>query len=380
MKKKIITAAVCVAMSVALCACNNSNPAGPGTTETPIGVTNQPTATPGPTATPSALEEAYATLPVSNYEDYVATTVLPKGYMGLEVEKITDEDVDVYVQEVLENNKVRELKDGPLEMGDIVVINYAGYLDGVAFEGGTASGHEMELGASGFIDGFDDGLIGAKKGDNVSLNLTFPVDYRAVELAGKDVVFEVKILSSAAQVLPEFNDEFVTKITSGEYTTTNDFRMYAKGFLTEERKYGAIMDYLVENATFGKENEEYISAATELEKEYYALMYGFTSVADFEAVFGEEASEVLWAMVETQIRRYEQDRVVLYCVAKAENLELSEDEYLKSVTEYAASNSMTLEELYEVQDEASLRQSMLMEKALERLLENIVEVEKGADE
>ena len=221
--------------------------------------------------------------------------------------------------------------------------------------------------------------VGAKKGDNVTLNLKFPVDYWNVEMAGKEVVFEVTIHSSAAQVLPEFTDEFVTTLTSGTYTTTEDFRMYAKGFLTEERKYNGIMDYLVENAEFGELNEDYITAAFDLETQYYALMYGFSSVEEFESVFGAEASEVLWVMVEQQIRRYEQDRIVLYCVAKAENLELSEEEYNEAVTEYAESNGMTLEELYEVQDEATLRQSMLMEKALEHLLVNIVEVEKEAE-
>ena len=376
MRKKVLFAAFCVAMSVALCACNKTdsvdskNPTGSPVTGTP-----QPTA--AATSTPSAMEQAYSSLPVSDYEDYVASTVLPEGYMGLKVDKITDADVDVYVQEVLENNKERQLKDGAIEKGDIAIIDYTGYLDGVPFEGGSAIGHEMEVGFSGFIDGFDDGLIGAKKGESRTLNLTFPVDYYSVDLAGKAVVFEVRINSVAAQVLPEFTDEFVTELTSGEYTTTADFRAYAKGFLTEERKYAAVMDYLVDNATFGKLNEEYIQAAFELEKQYYAYMYGFMNVEEFEELFGAESSEVLWAMVEKQVRRYEQDRVVLYCVAKAENLSLEEEAFAEGVAEYAESNGMTVEELYQVQDEASLRQSMLMEIALEHLLNNVVEVEKG---
>lgn len=376
----MFAAVVCVAMSMALCACNTTNPAGgKNPTQAPADVTLPATSTPGPTATPTEIEEGYAELPITNYDDYAATTVLPEGYIGFEVDKITEKDVDIYVQEVLENNKDRVLKDGPLEMGDIAIIDYVGYLDGVAFEGGTDVSKELELGSGEFMEGFEEGLVGAKKGDTVSLNLKFPEDYWSEEMAGKEVVFEVKIHSSAALVLPEFTNEFVTEITSGEYTTVEEFRMYAKGFLAEERKYNSIMDYLVENAEFGKLNEDYISAAFDLEKQYYALMYGFNSVEEFETVFGEEASEVLWTMVEKQIRRYEQDRIVLYCVAKAENIELSETEYNEAVAEYAASNSMTLEELYEIQDEATLRQSMLMEKALEHLLVNIVEVEKGEE-
>lgn len=380
MKKKMFAAAVCVAMSVALCACNNSNPTGSkNPTEAPADVTPQSTATAAPTATPSAVEEAFESLPITNYEDYVASTVLPEGYIGIKMDKITDEDVELYVQEVMENNKVRELKDGPLELGDIAIIDYTGYVDGVAFDGGSDIGKELELGSGEFMEGFEDGLVGAKKGDKVTLNLKFPVDYWAPDLAGKDVVFEVKINSSAAQVLPEFTDEFVTNLTSGEYKTVKDFRDYAKGFLTEERKYSTVMDYLVENASFGKLNEAYIAAAFELEKQYYALMYGFGSVEEFEEAFGADTSEVLWTMVEKEIRRYEQDRVVLYCVAKAENLSLTEEDYSAAVTEYAQSNGMTVEELYEVQDEATLRQSMLMEISLEHLLNHVIEVEKGAE-
>lgn len=372
----MLTTAFCVVMSMALCACNTTEPAGSNTpTEALV-----PTGTPAPTATPTAIEEAYAGLPISDYEDYVTSTVLPKDYVGMEVEKITDADVDTYVQEVLENNKVRELKEGPLEMGDIAIIDYTGYVDGVAFEGGSDTGKELELGSGEFMEGFEEGLVGAKKGDNVTLELSFPIDYWATDLAGKDVVFEVKINSAAAMVVAEFTDDFVTTLTSGAYTTVEDFRSYAMGFLTEERKYNTVMDYLVENATFGKFNEEYVQKAFALEKEYYAMMYGFASVEEFETAFTPEASEILWQMVEKEIRRYEQDRVVLYTVAKEQNLTFTDEEYTTAVEEYAAENGFTVEELYEMQSEASLRQSMLMEKALEFLLDSIVEVEKGAEE
>lgn len=379
MKKRWYTAAVCVAMSMALCACNNANQTVSNATPTPVAGPEVPTTTPEATATPSAIQKMEEELPLTNYDDYVESTVLPEGYNAIEVEKVTEEDVDAYVQEVLENNKNRELKDGAIELGDIAIIDYTGYMDGVTFEGGSDIGFEMEVGYANFIEGFESGLVGAKKGDTVTLNLKFPENYHATDKAGKDVMFVVKINSVAAQVLPEFNDEFVTKITSGEYTTTKDFRDYSRGFLSEERRYTTVMDFLVKNATFGKLNEEYITAAFELEKEYYALMYGCESVAQFEEVYGAETSEMLWALVEHQIRRYEQDRVVLYCVAKAENMELSEEAYNLKLAEYANSMGVTVEEVLDVQDEKSLRQSMLMESALEFLLENAVEVEKGEE-
>lgn len=376
MKKKVWMIAACAVMSMALGACNNKETKktdGNAATTTPAVTTQQPEATKSP------LETMAEELPLTDYEQYVESTVLPTGYKGIEVQAITDADVDEYIEEVRNANKERVLKEAsqPIVETDIVIIDYAGYLDGVAFEGGTAYSHEMEIGASGFIPGFDEGLIGAKKGDKVSLPLTFPADYRNAEMAGKDVVFEITIHSVAAQVAPEFTDEFVNTLTDGEYTTTDEFRLFSKGFLTEERKYNAVMDYLVDNSTFDKMDEAYIKASIEFEKLYYSYIYGFASVEEFESVFGAEASEVLWASREKQIRRLEQERMALYCVAKAEGLTLTETEFTEKATAYAESVGMTLDALLAEQDVAALRQSMLMESAMELLLNNVVE--KGAE-
>lgn len=376
MKKKVWMIAACAVMSMALGACNNKETKktdGNAATTTPAVTTQQPEATKSP------LETMAEELPLTDYEQYVESTVLPTGYKGIEVQAITDADVDEYIEEVRNANKERVLKEAsqPIVETDIVIIDYAGYLDGVAFEGGTAYSHEMEIGASGFIPGFDEGLIGAKKGDKVSLPLTFPADYWNDEMAGKDVVFEVTIHSVAAQVAPEFTDEFVNTLTDGEYTTTDEFRLFSKGFLTEERKYNAVMDYLVDNSTFDKMDEAYIKASIEFEKLYYSYIYGFASVEEFESVFGAEASEVLWASREKQIRRLEQERMALYCVAKAEGLTLTETEFTEKATAYAESVGMTLDALLAEQDVAALRQSMLMESAMELLLNNVVE--KGAE-
>lgn len=376
MKKKVWMIAACAVMSMALGACNNKETKktdGNAATTTPAVTTQQPEATKSP------LETMAEELPLTDYEQYVESTVLPTGYKGIEVQAITDADVDEYIEEVRNANKERVLKEAsqPIVETDIVIIDYAGYLDGVAFEGGTAYSHEMEIGASGFIPGFDESLIGAKKGDKVSLPLTFPADYWNDEMAGKDVVFEVTIHSVAAQVAPEFTDEFVNTLTDGEYTTTDEFRLFSKGFLTEERKYNAVMDYLVDNSTFDKMDEAYIKASIEFEKLYYSYIYGFASVEEFESVFGAEASEVLWASREKQIRRLEQERMALYCVAKAEGLTLTETEFTEKATAYAESVGMTLDALLAEQDVAALRQSMLMESAMELLLNNVVE--KGAE-
>ena len=109
------------------------------------------------------------------------------------------------------------------------------------------------------------------------------------------------------------------------------------------------------------------------------MQYLCESVEELEEAMGEETIAFLWEMVERQIRRYEQERVVLYCVAKAEGLELTEDEFIKRVTEYAESLGMTYAQILEIEDEKTLRQSMVMEAAMEHLLENIVVVDKEAE-
>lgn len=370
MRKKFLAAVLCLTMGLAVCACKTTTPTG---SENPTqGATEAPQAT----VTTAPTDEEAETLPISDYDDYVTKTTLADNYVGLEMEKVTEDEVEAYIQEVLAGNKERELKDGPIEKGDIAIIDYTGYLDGVAFEGGADAGFEMVVGETGFIDGFEDGMIGAKKGETISLELTFPDPYRNnPDLAGKDVVFEVKIHSVAAQVLPEFSDEFVTNLTGGEYTSAEAFREYALGLLTEEKKYLTVMDYLVENSVFTEVNEEYIMAVVDSMKsyyEYYSIMFGYTSLDEFMADSGVEDAEAFWNEMEAQTRREEQERVILYCVAKAENMTLTDDEFTKSATELAASYGATLEAFMAEQGEKAIRQTIMMESALNYLMDNVI--------
>ena len=375
MKKKIIATMCCMAMGLVFGACGTTTPTGQ----------DNPTATPATATsavtTKSPIEEALNALPITNYDDLLESTILPEGYLGLEVDAITEEDLEAYILEVRNTYKERVLKsaDDVVANGDIVIIDYVGTIDGVAFEGGTGYNQELEIGSGQFIDGFEEGLIGAKKGETRVLKLQFPIDYWELEMAGKEVVFEVTVYSMAAQVAPEYTDEFVQEITNGTYSTTDEFTGFARGILSEEQKYNTIMDYLVENTTFNKMNDDYIQAAFAFEKLYYANMWGYETVEELEADFGAEESVVLWTMLEKYINREEKERIILYTVAKKNDLVLTEEAYTQKATEYAEENGMTLEQLLQVQDEASLRQSMLMEVALEFLLDNTVEKTEGAE-
>lgn len=354
MRKKILAAVLCLSMGLTVCGCRESKKPEQGGTVTP-----QITGT--------------ETSPITDYDDYLATTILPEKYLGIEVDAITEAEIEAYIQEILEGNKERELKDGPLEEGDIAIINYVGYLDGVTFEGGSDFGVEVEVGNSGFIDGFDEGLIGAKKGETKILDLKFPDPYeRNPDLAGKDVMFEVKINSAAAQITPEFTDEFITNWSEGEYTSAEAYREDTVEYLTQERIYLTVTDYLVENSAFVKINEEFVQEYFEAQKLIYAEYYGFSDVASLEEYLGEEGSNMLWTVIEEKARRDEQARVALYCVAIAENMTLTEDEFTKSATELAASEGMTLEVFLAQMGEKAVRQELLMMNALNYVMDNVV--------
>lgn len=143
---------------------------------------------------------------------------------------ILQSDIDASIKDSYEelfdeddNIKETEITDGAIQKGDTVTIDYVGKLDGVAFEGGTANDQKLEIGSNTYIDGFEDGLIGYKKGDKVTLNLTFPENYGKEELNGKAVVFEVTIDKVTRMGYPEYNDENVKKYSEGLYETVKAF-------------------------------------------------------------------------------------------------------------------------------------------------------------
>ncbi|MGN1083916.1 MAG: trigger factor, partial [Lachnospiraceae bacterium] len=322
MRKKILATLVCAAMGLAMCACSRTTPTD-SEIPTPQGVTPDATVTTSPTETGGDTAEE---VPITNYEDCVAVTKLAKDYIGIPVEKVTDAELEAYILEVLEENMLLEEKDGTVENGDVANIDFTGYLDNEPFEGGSDVGFDLEIGSGQFIEGFEEGLVGAKKGETRSLELTFPEDYRNnPDMAGKAVVFEVKVNAICRYVLPELTDEFIKELTSEEYTTVQAFKEYSLGLLTEEKEYLAVMDYLVENTEFAELNEAYIQASLDSMKSYYEL-YAQMFGVDLETFFlysGIPDSKAFWTEMESQMRRAEQERIVLYCVAKAEGITLT---------------------------------------------------------
>ena len=140
-------------------------------------------------------------------------------YAGIEVEAVlapvTDEEVDGEIETVRRRNaRETEVTDRAAAMGDIAVIDYEGFVDGVAFDGGKDSGHKLTLGSGQFIPGFEEGVVGHNAGEEFDVNVTFPTEYHAAELAGKVAVFKVKLNSIVFEELPELDDDFAVEVSS----------------------------------------------------------------------------------------------------------------------------------------------------------------------
>ena len=160
-------------------------------------------------------------------EMYVKPDVTIEGYKGIEASvvlaPVTDEEIDREVDTVRERNaREIEITDRPAEMGDTAVIDYEGFVDGVAFEGGKDSGHHLKLGSGQFIPGFEEGIVGKNIGEEFDVNVTFPTEYGAKELAGKAAVFKVKLNAIEKTELPAADDDFAVDVS--EFNTFAEYR------------------------------------------------------------------------------------------------------------------------------------------------------------
>jgi len=178
-------------------------------------------------------------------------------YKGIEVEKIENPVTDEQVQEELEriqdqNGRVTTLEEGKVEEKDIANINYAGFLGEEQFEGGTADGHDLTIGAGQFIPGFEEALIGAEVGADVDVNVTFPEEYHAEHLAGQPVVFKVKVNSIQRKELPALDDEFASDVS--EFDTLEEYKADLKRIMVEQ----------AENADKAAQRDKVIEAVSEL--------------------------------------------------------------------------------------------------------------------
>ncbi len=248
--------------------------------------------------------------------------------------EITAADVEKYIEDVrTQHSRTVEITDRGAKNGDELVIDYKGTLDGVAFEGGTATGTTLTLGAGGWIDGFEDGMVGMKAGETKTIDATFPDPYKNnPDLAGKTVQFEITVHSVSETVIPEYNDAFVRD--NFDFATMAEYEASVRKTLAEERqdeiaaeKQSATLAVAVDNAEVLKYPEgvveDYMAQQIDYVR-YYAAQYGM-SYADFVSTATGEDVETYEAAVRTGAEQSVKEELVIWAIAEAENFTISDE-------------------------------------------------------
>ncbi|MDO5416796.1 MAG: trigger factor, partial [Lachnospiraceae bacterium] len=304
-------------------------------------------------------------------------------YKGLEITEpdveVTDEQVESQIQYVLSSKATTEEVTGrPAQDGDIVNIDYVGMKDGVAFEGGTAEGYDLTLGSGSFIDGFEDGLIGANTGDEVSLNLTFPENYGNADLAGQAVVFDVTVNAIKEKKDAVLDDEFV-KTVSETSKTVDEYRAEIRSQLEEAaaqnaeiQKQNEAMLQVIENATY-EGLDEHVEAefGNQLIQMNAALKQQGMELSSYATMFGmdeEGFKDYMRSDIENSIKV----SLAAAKIAEQENLEV-DDEARKAVAEIYGLESP--EELVATYGQEAVDEAARNVKVMDFLIENAKIVE-----
>lgn len=324
-------------------------------------------------------------------KDFIYTaevTVMPEvelgSYKGIEAKKeaaeVTDEDVENRLKEMQSQNTREEVKEGAIEKGDIAVIDFKGFVDDVAFEGGEATDFPLEIGSGSFIDNFEDQLVGLSKGDSKDVNVTFPEQYGKEELNGKAAKFEVTVKDVKRKELPEINDAFASDVS--EFETLEELRNSLKEEIKKAKEDKAQHDYelAVFEAVVANANVEIPEALVNRELDgmlrdlegrlkYQGLDLDtyFKYTNSSEADFREQMKEIAGRNVKNEL--------VMAEIAKAENFEATDDEIKAKATELAnqfgdkEKLDETIDRLVKVQREY-LRGQIINDKVRSIILEN----------
>lgn len=320
-------------------------------------------------------------------EEYVAEGSITLGeYKGIPVTvtepTVTDEEVDAQIQQLLNSSAEYLEVDREAQLGDQVNIDYKGMKDGVAFDGGTAEGYGLVLGSNSFIDGFESGLVGAKKGEEVTLNLTFPDPYQNnPDLAGQAVVFEVKVNNVKEKTVPELTDDFVAKV-SPEDGTVEKLRENMKAFILEQKQYQIDNQRNTDILNAVIDKSEIVCATDDVDKNYetqvqyytnQASMYGL-DLATYASLMGMD-EEGLKSELRNVARDMTKQEMLLKEIASRENITVT-DEDREALAERYGYDS--LESFLETADKEIVDDTALMQKTLDFLVENAeITVAKG---
>ena len=313
-------------------------------------------------------------------------------YKGVEVPKseitVTDEEVDAEVKKEQDKNaRTVAVEDRAAANGDITTIDFEGFVDGVAFEGGKGTDYALTLGSSTFIPGFEDQLVGANTGDHVEVKVTFPEEYQAKELAGKEAVFQCDVKKIETKEVPELDDEFAKDVS--EFDTLAEYKEDVKKKLTEKKekeartaKENAAVDKAIENAQMDIPELMTKTECRQMMDDFSRRMQQQgLSMEQYFQFTGQSMDKMMEDMKPQTLKRI-QTRLVLEKVAEAENIQPSEEEITEEIQKMADAYKMEADKIREAIGESGLEQmkkDMAVQKAVTVIADAAVEVEKAAD-
>ncbi|SOC02676.1 trigger factor [Ureibacillus xyleni] len=304
-------------------------------------------------------------------------------YKGLEVKKasveVTDEEVEAQIQEQLARKAELEIKeDEAIVEGDTAVIDFEGFQDGVAFEGGKGEDYPLEIGSGSFIPGFEEQLVGVKAGESKDVVVTFPEEYHAAELAGKEATFKVTVKEVKTKVLPELNDEFAKEIDP-EVESLEALRTKLKEQAAEQKKAdaeAALRDELVEKAS---ENAEIDIPESMIHNEIHRMIDEFAQRLQMQGMsldlyyqFSGQNEDALHEQMRPEAENRVRVSLTLEAIGKAENIEVTEEDVNAELEKMAGQFGMNKDQIITALggNTEILENDIRTQKTVEFLVEN----------
>ncbi len=320
---------------------------------------------------------------------YVMPEVKIEGYRGIEATKtpytVTDEEVDHEIEHTREHNaREIEITDRAAELGDIANIDYEGFSDGVPFEGGKDEGHDLKLGSGSFIPGFEEQVAGHTIGEEFDVNVTFPEQYHAPELAGKAVVFKCKLNAIKAEELPELDDEFAKDVS--EFDTLDEYKADVKAKIEARKERAAdaeveeqLIDRLVENLECDVPQPLYDAEAENIVRDYdMRLRSQGLDLATYMKYTGQTL-DTLREQMKPAAERQVKTRLALQKIVEIEGLDVTDEEVEAEFARMADMYQMEIEKVKEAIAAEDIKGDLKLKAAVELVKSAAVITEKAPE-
>lgn len=309
-------------------------------------------------------------------------------YKGLEVEKaeatVTDEQVEAELNRMAENVASTETVDGPAQMGNTANIDFEGFEDGVPFEGGKGENHDLKLGSGSFVPGFEEQIVGMSAGEEKDINITFPENYHA-DLAGKAVVFHVKVNKVTETVVPAMDDEFAKDVS--EFDTLDALKADIRAKAMERAQKNVQNEFetaciakAAENTTVELPNalvERELD--TQMERFAYQLQMGGYSMEQYAKMMGGDVKTMRNAF-RPAAEKAAKESVTLEKIAEVENIAVTDEEIAAEIESLAKQYDLTVEKVKEMVPAEELTESLKTRKAVQVIVDSAVAVAPKAAE